>query len=168
MLRFATMNDADMLLRWRNDPTTRASRVDDREINLEEHIAWLRRRQASPSCVYIYYNSVLKSVGQIVLDVDLSPSYEMGWIVAPEHRDRGWGTAMAQEAIMKVLPPLAHIWCKVGKNNIASIKLAQKLGFQKLEPRTVFNNGYEKNAYERFFIFNLIRTYEQWTNVQHY
>jgi hypothetical protein len=36
------MEDADLLLRWRNDPTTRANSFDSSPIDREDHIRWVR------------------------------------------------------------------------------------------------------------------------------
>lgn len=43
-LRAATMEDADQLLAWRNDPATRAASFATDAIDRETHVAWLRDR----------------------------------------------------------------------------------------------------------------------------
>ncbi|MBW6487332.1 MAG: hypothetical protein K0B01_14400 [Syntrophobacterales bacterium] len=42
-LRPATIQDADMLLDWRNDPETRKASHSTSEVVTEEHIAWLTK-----------------------------------------------------------------------------------------------------------------------------
>ena len=40
-LRRATMDDADIILEWVNDPLDRANSFDSRMISREEHLAWM-------------------------------------------------------------------------------------------------------------------------------
>jgi RimJ/RimL family protein N-acetyltransferase len=124
MLRFATDDDLSELLRWRNDPVTRFFRDDDRIIEPQEHMEWLHRRQKGPSCVYIFEHEEIP-VGNVVLDFD--QFYEVGWIVAPEWREKGIGTMMVKEILTKI-PPLARVWCKTREDNVASIRLARACG----------------------------------------
>ena len=49
-LREVTNADAELLLRWRNDETTRAMSVSQGEVSLEDHRAWLARSQARRGC----------------------------------------------------------------------------------------------------------------------
>jgi RimJ/RimL family protein N-acetyltransferase len=53
-LRPATVADADLLLLWRNDPTTRGRSLDTSELSLEPHRAWLADRLARVDDVRIF------------------------------------------------------------------------------------------------------------------
>ncbi|MDB5888528.1 MAG: GCN5-like N-acetyltransferase, partial [Rhodocyclales bacterium] len=48
VLRPATLQDAALLLDWRNDPLTRLSSHSADEIPLDEHLAWLNRILGDP------------------------------------------------------------------------------------------------------------------------
>lgn len=114
MLRPATAEDLDELLRWRNDPITRLYRNDDRIITEDEHKVWFEKNKGN---IFVYDNK-----GQIKLDEDGG----IGWIVAPEYRNQGVGRAMLTEAVEQFKPK----WCKVREDNRHSIKLALSCGFK--------------------------------------
>ena len=42
-LRTATIQDADLLLEWRNDPKTRKASHNTDEVQRDEHISWLTK-----------------------------------------------------------------------------------------------------------------------------
>lgn len=47
-LRPATINDADILLEWRNDPETRIASHNTAEVQRNDHISWLSRTLSNP------------------------------------------------------------------------------------------------------------------------
>ena len=53
-LRPATLDDAELLLEWRNDPSTRSRSLDPSVIELEPHVAWLGRRLGNPANCRVY------------------------------------------------------------------------------------------------------------------
>jgi RimJ/RimL family protein N-acetyltransferase len=126
-LRLAVETDLPELLRWRNDEITRRFRNDDRLVQPDEHRAWFARRQASDSKIYIFeFDSIPR--GNITLDVD-EHGTEVGWIVAPEHRNKGLAKAMVVASIPKC--PTKPIWAKTRVDNIASVHVALGSGFER-------------------------------------
>jgi hypothetical protein len=47
-LRQACMDDADLLLAWRNDATTRQASHDTTPVSHDVHVAWLRKTLSDP------------------------------------------------------------------------------------------------------------------------
>ena len=127
--RPATEADAAELLRWRNDPITRYFRPRANIVTMEEHLAWLKRRQASPSKVYIFERDNIP-MGNITLDVE-DGRCEIGWIVAPEHRRKGVASDMARMALLNV-PEGHEPWAKMRRDNIASQKVAEAIGMRRI------------------------------------
>jgi RimJ/RimL family protein N-acetyltransferase len=68
VLRPAARTDADALLRWRNDPTTRAHSFDTGEVTAAEHEAWLEAKLASPDTRIYIAERDGEAVGQIRVD----------------------------------------------------------------------------------------------------
>lgn len=128
-LRLAGEVHAAELLRWRNDPETRLYRDDPKIIEPDEHLSWLRRRQASRSRVFIFFNECTP-VGNVTIDTDdIKKRVEIGWIVAPEWRRKGLGRAMIEFALPAVTPPNYRPWAKVREDNTASLRVALATGF---------------------------------------
>ena len=51
-LRPVTMQDAELILEWVNDPLDRANSYSSEPITLDEHLAWLKRSLSNPE-VYL-------------------------------------------------------------------------------------------------------------------
>ena len=131
MLRLATTADLPLILKWRNDPTTRFYRNDSRVIEASEHADWFAARQSSLNKVFLFEArmtafSDAEPVGQIVLDID-DHGTEVGWIVAPEHRGKGVGRQMVRAFISEHNPDRA--WAKMRDDNLASYHIALRCGF---------------------------------------
>ena len=118
-LRPATLEDAQLLLAWRNDPLTRAMSQTHGVIDLQAHIAWLRHRlsQAEPGLYVVEHNE--GAVGTIRIDDE-----EISYTVAPERRGEGFGTAMLILAHDRFGAKRARI----RRDNLASQRAAEKAG----------------------------------------
>ena len=89
ILRPATLADADRLLRWRNDPETRAQSLSEHEVSLVDHLGWLSYILVHPVTPRLYIaEEEGRAVGTGRLDLDDSAA-ELSLTVAPEHRGRG-------------------------------------------------------------------------------
>ena len=65
-LREATKEDCTLLFRWVNDPEVRRSSLSSEPIDWEEHVAWLTKKLADPSChIFIASNTAGDPVGQV-------------------------------------------------------------------------------------------------------
>lgn len=115
-LRRATIDDAEILLEWRNDPETRKVSMNMDIVKWDEHITWLTGVLANPDReLYIAeLNGV--PVGTIRND-----SGELSWTVAPEHRQKGIGKRMV--ALID-----GPVRAKIKHDNLASIKIAESVG----------------------------------------
>lgn len=130
-LRPATMEDAALLLHWRNHPATRAASHDTGVIAVEDHLRWLQASLASPRRLLFIAESGCDAVGTVRADVE--PGVHLiSWTVAPSARGAGVGKAMVQQLAERLAGPLrAEI--KVG--NAASVRIAESAGFR-LEEQT--------------------------------
>jgi RimJ/RimL family protein N-acetyltransferase len=82
------------------------------------------------------YSRLVGTVGLLFPRRDMEPQYfdgpEMGWLASADMH----GTGIAREACQAVigwteanLPP-SNIWCMIVPDNVPSIRLAERLGFQ--------------------------------------
>lgn len=123
LFRPATLEDAEMLLDWRNDPVTRANSINEDEVPWEDHINWLESSlKREDRKLLIAMNG--KPVGTVRLDIRPEET-ELSWTVAPEARRSGVGYQMVSEASRDKTGLIA----KIKRENMASQKIAARAGF---------------------------------------
>lgn len=131
-LRRATMADADLLLRWRNDATTREMSVVRDEVRPEQHAAWLQSTLESPDRILFVALDRDVPVGQIRFDVK-SPSrgsWEVSISVAPEARGRGLATRLLVAGAAEALKHgISHLSAIIRTDNERSIRAFKRAGF---------------------------------------
>jgi RimJ/RimL family protein N-acetyltransferase len=96
--RLATMNDAELLFRWRNDPDTRRQSHNVEVLQYEEHVAWLRASLVNPNREIRIAELDGRPVGTIRLD-KVGKECELSWTVAPQERGHGLGKAILKSTI---------------------------------------------------------------------
>lgn len=124
ILRPASMDDAPLLLKWRNDPETRRHSHNSAPISEPDHLRWLSRslEHATRKLWIATVNGL--PIGTIRLDRD-GPYHELSWTVAPEFRGQGWAKRMVTQTVQNaVLPVRAEV--RIG--NVGSGKVARASG----------------------------------------
>lgn len=124
--RLATLDDTELLLRWRNHPETRKYLFHSEETTFEDHSAWLIATLANPSRQLFVAEVGGTPVGTFRADLAPDGCYELSWTVSPDIRGKGIGSSLVIGARTLIRGTLiAHIkeW------NVASIKVAEAAGF---------------------------------------
>ena len=104
-LRPATLDDAKLLLDWRNDGTTREQSFERGEVSVDEHLRWLTATVGDPKRRLFIAEGPEGPVGTARLDftangragemsLEWTPSAEVSLTVAPALRAHGWGTTI--------------------------------------------------------------------------
>jgi RimJ/RimL family protein N-acetyltransferase len=125
-LRRATIDDADLLLRWRNDPLTREASRNSAEVSAEEHIAWLTDSLDRADRKLLVAEENGAPVG--VVRADFSDRvWELSWTVAPEARGRGVGKRMVALLAAQISEPIR---AEIKAANIASARIAEYGGME--------------------------------------
>ncbi len=89
-LREATKEDCTLLFRWANDPEVRLSSLSPEPIDWEDHVAWLTKKLADPSChIFIASNTAGVPVGQVRFDLQQDGSVAIDVQTAMERRGEG-------------------------------------------------------------------------------
>lgn len=125
-LRPASMNDAQRLFDWRNDPETRANSLNSDVLAWEDHIAWLQRVLANPDrqLFVAEVDGVSVGTGRADRSVDAT---ELSWTIAPEARRKGYGYLLVHQLL--ALTSGLRI-AQVKDNNHASRRIAEACGFR--------------------------------------
>jgi RimJ/RimL family protein N-acetyltransferase len=132
--REARMTDADLLWRWANDRETRRNSFTPSPIPYAEHVAWLERRLGSDATRTWIFSDGDIPVGQVRFDISNGVA-EIGITIAPEHRDRGHGKAMLEQAIRRLREEQRdriRARASVLAHNEASLRLFKACGFEEV------------------------------------
>jgi RimJ/RimL family protein N-acetyltransferase len=124
-LRAATLQDAKLLLLWRNDPQTRLASHNTDEVSLAEHLAWLNQLLSNPArCLFIAELAGVP-VGSVRADKDVDGVTELSWTVAASARGQGVGKRMLATALAELT---GSVRAEVKVGNVASMKMAEAAG----------------------------------------
>lgn len=130
-LRRATIDDALEVLRWRNDPHTRAMSRDGSAVERQAHLDWFGRAVESPDRLLLIGEASGQAVGMVRFDRD-GRVWEVSINVAPEARGRGRGAGLLAAGLeaFAALHPAAGIRAVIKRENAASLRLFEGLGFR--------------------------------------
>ncbi len=133
-LRPATLDDADRLLAWRNDPVTRHASFDSRAISLEEHRAWLSAQLADPSAVIRIGSLGGRPVGVVRFAVDGDRAV-VSVAIGPDDRGAGIGTRLIARGCASVMETrgVAAIDAWIRPDNVASQAAFARAGFRPVD-----------------------------------
>jgi RimJ/RimL family protein N-acetyltransferase len=126
------MEDADLLLRWRNDPTTRANSFDSSPIDREDHIRWLTAMLGNPRSARIWIAADgERAVGQVRVDRRDRNTGEISVAIDPDERGRGFGVAIIQLGTVRAHEELgvASVVAVVKATNYASLAAFRRAGY---------------------------------------
>jgi len=133
--RPATLDDARLLLDWRNDPVTRAGSRSRDEVAWEDHVAWLTRTLGSSERRLLVVESEGAPVGVVRWDDLGDRDWEVSITVAPAARGQGRALPLlrAGEEALGVAGPVRLV-AAVHRENAASRRLFERAGYLPLLP----------------------------------
>lgn len=130
-VRDASMDDCLPLLRWRNDPATRAVSRTTEAIGLDAHAPWLERTLAREDRELFIAQTSNGPVGMVRFDADGS-AWEVSINLAPETRGRGLARKVLSEAeaLFFRCHPGSSVLAYVRADNAPSIRLFDRAGYE--------------------------------------
>jgi spore coat polysaccharide biosynthesis predicted glycosyltransferase SpsG/RimJ/RimL family protein N-acetyltransferase len=131
-VRPAIEADADALLRWRNDPVTRAASRDNGDVGAGEHRAWLAATLANPGRHLLLAADDEGDVGTLRWDRRDDDEWEVSVTVAPERRGQSLAVPLlsAGEDWLAEHEPAAHtMLAAVNVDNAPSLRLFDTAGY---------------------------------------
>lgn len=121
------MEDADILFRWRNDASSRAHFRLVAEVSRDDHLKWMTWSLNDQFVRMLIAEEGGIPVGMVRIDEENNGNL-LTWLVAPEHRRRGYGYAVARAAV-DATP--GRIKTEIAATNIPAIKIAKAAGLAK-------------------------------------
>jgi RimJ/RimL family protein N-acetyltransferase len=138
-MRNATLDDAELLLAWRNHPSTRKFSRQPEPINFEEHIEWLTARLSKIKIepFYLFFDE-FRPIGMSRLDsiTELVQKFEISILVDPQKQGMGIGAKILRLTCENFfdLNPDYTIVAHINQSNFISQKLFKNAGFELLQP----------------------------------
>ncbi len=152
LLRKADLGDLLRYYIWVNEQSVRENAISRHRISFAEHVDWFKNKiNSGKSILYIAENRERNPLGQVRFDIEDDFGL-IDYSVDEKHRGRGVGKLMLSSAIKRFLEDKRVASCKylkawVKEQNIPSIKVFKKLGFQLGEEKV-----YEGNIYKIFIL----------------
>ncbi|MCH2182990.1 MAG: GNAT family N-acetyltransferase [Mariniblastus sp.] len=133
--RLATLQDAERLFIWRNDPLTRSESHDDSALEPEAHRDWLRRAIDDPHRSLWVVETGGEAVGTVRADRE-EDGWLLSWTVAPEARGNGFGKRMVCQWVGQRVGQLdGRLRAEVRVGNKASARIAEAAGLNLAEEK---------------------------------
>ena len=126
LLRPARMEDAETLLKWRNDESTRRNFRNMHLVQRADHIAWLVKMLRDPG-IRLRIAEVNGVAVGVIRSYPSDGYEELSYTVDPQWRGKGIAVQMALNFVREYLA--GHkIQCEIKKGNVPSERVAQALG----------------------------------------
>lgn len=137
-IRLATIQDAQLLFDWANDPITRLNSFNTAPIKWADHVTWLNKKLSDPeSIIYLVYIGE-NPIGVVKFDKGIETI--IGVTVAPSQRGKGLGGAILRKACDEFWKINSEdVIAYIKKDNTASLRIFVKAGFKLAEER-LFNH----------------------------
>jgi RimJ/RimL family protein N-acetyltransferase len=134
ILRVATADDLPFLLRLRNDPETRQWSRTTEEISEAEHRDWFEK---TTDRIFIAENERGDAFGTVRF-VRHPHELEMGIVIAPEHRGKGYASLMIELGVKEAWAPVVAY---VREDNDKSLHAFRRAGFKMDDLYYRFHHG---------------------------
>lgn len=130
-LRLANIEDTQDILRWRNDPLTRAMSRNNDIIEDTQHRIWFNQALQDSKRLFLVGMYAEKKIGMVRFDQQQLKRWEINICLAPEARGKGMGKLILKSALLHFLSqyPEASIIADIKKINLASLRLFESMGF---------------------------------------
>lgn len=96
-LRKANIDDAKIILEWRNDPLTRENSFTKDPVDPETHIKWFNDKLSDENCSLFIMMDDTEQVGQLRID-KVDNIGKISYMIAPDKRNMGYGKQLIKLA----------------------------------------------------------------------
>jgi ribosomal protein S18 acetylase RimI-like enzyme len=128
----ASHNDLDITYKWASDPIVRKYSLSSHSIDFEEHKKWFYNKLNDKNCWYYIVLYQNKIIGSLRFDLNQEGSAIISYLLDRDFHGKGLGFTMLQAGIkkMRLEENFISFSGTVLNENIASIKIFKKLGFE--------------------------------------
>lgn len=137
-LRPCTKDDAELLLRWRNDPEIIAHSTRKVSVTRKEHVTWLEGCLAAPDTHRIFLiQEDSQNIGVIRFDRACRKRAEVSISLQPGRQGQGAGVAalvLGSREAFRIWPELDVIDAHVLSSNMHAASAFEKSGYLPVDP----------------------------------
>ena len=133
MLRDINIIDKNITFSWVNDPLIRKHSINKSKISFSDHFHWLSEKIHDIDSEYYLLEINGKPIGSIRFDELQSKNSKINYLIDPSFFGNGYGKYILKEGIKKLkdrFPEIQSVYGVVFKQNIASMKIFEKLNFE--------------------------------------
>jgi RimJ/RimL family protein N-acetyltransferase len=138
-LRKTTMDDAEQLWKWANDPDVRANSFSHEPIQWHSHLRWLANKLADPNAFpFVAFDETDAPIGRLRFDTR-GQQAKVSLAIGKEHRGAGYGSALLKLALSQLFrhTTVRQVHAFIRPANVVSIRLFERAGFQRLGIETI-------------------------------
>ena len=119
--------DWEILLKWRNNPVVRKCSISTEEIKESSHKQYIKsliKNENKKQYLFLVDSNPVGTIREDTIDED---SYELSYIISPDEQGKKLGELMIR---LFTHNKEGEFLCVIKKDNIPSIKAAERSGFQ--------------------------------------
>lgn len=139
--RLANLDDCKLYFDWTNDPLTRQQSFNSEPIIFEQHEVWFNRRLSDENSVLYVIEFNKNPMGQIRFQIDNNTA-TISYSLDKNYRGKGLGFWILKKGVDAFRNAFSHLEIIgfVKFENIASVKVFRKLGFQETVATEIENS----------------------------
>lgn len=155
-LRPANHFDLQLLFNWKNDPVIRKSAFNTKPIMLDEHTKWFNSALENPDIKIYILEDAYNPLGQVRINITDSIGL-IDYSIDEKFRGKGYGKKLISllEEECQRINQVALLKAKVKKDNPASQKVFESLGYDKIEKEDFVE-------YTKQFTTNIVVSNKAW------
>ena len=127
IIRKIDIEDWDDLLIWRNDELTRKMSINGGIVKKEDHYSYMDKMSKNNNREQFIFIHDNKKIGTIRIDKLNDEFVEFSYTINPKYRGNGYGSLMMK---LYLFDKVGKYRCEIKPENIGSIKMVEKNGFQ--------------------------------------
>ena len=139
--REATLDDADQLLAWRNDPEVRSVSFESELMTRDTFKIWLLRKLGDESSrFWIATTRTGQPIGEVHLDFENPQQAVIGLTLDHTRRGKGFGRTiieMACKLAFEENPLMDSVVARISPGNVASERAFRSVGFVQTQPTMI-------------------------------
>lgn len=135
IFRYVNPYDDTITYKWASDQRVRGFSFNNEKISWDEHKNWFSKKLADEKCEFFILEHQGFNLGSIRFDSEENGEMIISYLIDPDFQGKGYGKRILKEGVeklKKIKPGVKKVCGFVKKENIASIKIFERLGYNQI------------------------------------